>query len=111
MTSLTKTFAALADDTRLAMVERLMQQGELPAGALADIAPISGPAVSRHLKVLREAGLVTARINGAQRLYSVRPEALQSISRWTGSHLDFWQPGLDRLEAHLAAQDKQDKQE
>jgi len=102
MSSMTRTFAALADETRLSLVETLMQHGELPAGALNDIAPISGPAISRHLKVLREAGLVSARVNGPQRLYSVRPEALRTISHWTQSRLDFWQASLDRLEAHLA---------
>ena len=102
MTPLSKTFAALADDTRLALVETLMQRGELPAGALSKTAPISAPAISRHLKVLREAGVVQARVNGQQRLYSVRPEALKSISRWSQSHLEFWSASLDRLEAHLA---------
>jgi DNA-binding transcriptional ArsR family regulator len=102
MPALSKTFAALADDTRLSLVETLMQRGELPAGALLDIAPISGPAISRHLKILRQAGLVQARVNGPQRLYSVRPEALQTISRWTQSRLDFWQQSLERLDQHLA---------
>ena len=105
MTDLTRTFAALADETRLSMVETLMRRGELPAGALAGVAPISAPAISRHLKVLRQAGLVEARVNGSQRLYSVRPEALQGISRWTQSRLEFWQASLDRLGAHLAQEE------
>ena len=82
MTQLTETFAALADTTRLAMVERLMRDGELPAGDLSGRAPISAPAISRHLKVLRNAGVVAQRIDGNRRLYSVRPEALRAISDW-----------------------------
>ena len=97
MTRLTDTFAALADQTRLAMVERMMAEGELPAGALVQDAQISGPAVSRHLKVLRNAGLVQQRAEGTRRLYSVRPEALRAISNWTMDHRSFWQAGLDRL--------------
>ena len=105
MTRLTDTFAALADQTRLAMVERMMAEGELPAGALVQDAQISGPAVSRHLKVLRNAGLVQQRAEGTRRLYSVRPEALRAISNWTMDHRSFWQSGLDRLEAMLNEED------
>lgn len=105
MTRLTDTFAALADQTRLAMVERMMAEGELPAGALVQDAQISGPAVSRHLKVLRNAGLVQQRAEGTRRLYSVRPEALRAISNWTMDHRSFWQAGLDRLEAMLNEED------
>ena len=102
MTRLTRTFAALADDTRLAMVERLMAEGELPAGALAETAPISGPAISRHLKVLREAGIVTQRISGTHRFYSVKREAMARISRWTIDHRAFWEGSLDKLDTLLA---------
>ncbi|WP_319825357.1 metalloregulator ArsR/SmtB family transcription factor [Thalassovita sp.] len=97
MHSLTRTFAALSDDTRLAVVEQLMTAGELPAGALVAGADMSGPAMSRHLKVLREAGLIRQRVDGARRLYSVRPEALQAISDWIIQHRQFWESGLDRL--------------
>lgn len=97
MQSLTRTFAALSDDTRLSVVEQLMTAGELPAGALVAGADISGPAMSRHLKVLREAGLIRQRIDGTRRIYSVRPEALKAISDWTIQHRLFWESGLDRL--------------
>ena len=102
MIRLTETFAAQADETRLALVERLMVEGELPAGELVQHAAISGPAISRHLKVLRKAGLIEQRAQGTRRFYSVRPEALQAISNWTLDHRAFWQAGLDRLEAILA---------
>ena len=102
MTDLTRTFAALADDTRLALVETLMRRGELPAGALSDIAPISAPAISRHLKVLREAGLIEQRVSGTHRFYSVRPQAMARISQWTLDHRAFWAGSLDKLDTFLA---------
>ncbi len=108
MTHLINTFSALADETRLGMVERLMQQGELPAGELVADASISGPAVSRHLKVLRAAGVVTQRAVGTKRYYSVKPEALKAISDWTIDHRVFWSAGLDRLEEMLALEEDTD---
>ncbi|MGC1497661.1 MAG: metalloregulator ArsR/SmtB family transcription factor [Sulfitobacter sp.] len=103
MNDLSQTFAALSDQTRLAVVERLMAQGELPAGDLVAHANMTAPAVSRHLKVLREAGIIRQRVDGTKRLYSVQPEALRAISDWTISHRTFWEAGLDRIEEILAA--------
>ncbi|MFT7593114.1 MAG: DNA-binding transcriptional ArsR family regulator [Paracoccaceae bacterium] len=105
MTQLTNTFSALADDTRLALVGRLMAEGELPAGDLAAKTAISAPAISRHLKVLRNAGVIRQRVDGTRRLYAVRPEALQAISRWTIDHRAFWEAGLDRLEDLLTQEE------
>ncbi|WP_372885710.1 ArsR/SmtB family transcription factor [Shimia sp.] len=102
MTQLSTAFAALADDTRLRIVERLMADGELPAGALVEHAAISGPAISRHLRVLREAGLISQRAEGNKRYYAVRPQSIQAIARWTLDHRAFWQAGLDRLDTFLA---------
>ena len=102
MSNLIQTFSALSDETRLAVVERLMAEGELPAGALVDHARISAPAMSRHLKVLRTAGVIRQRVDGTRRLYSVRPEAMKSIANWTMDHRTFWQASLDRLGDHLA---------
>ena len=68
MNTLSRTFAALSDETRFAVVERLMAEGELPAGALVEGAEMSAPAMSRHLKVLREAGLSAQRSEGTKRL-------------------------------------------
>ena len=107
MAVLTRTFSALSDATRLAMVERMIAEGELPAGTLAQDAEISAPAVSRHLKVLREAGLVRQRIDGTRRLYSVRPETLKAVADWTMDHCAFWEAGLGRLEAMLALEEKE----
>ena len=105
MNDLRAVFAALSDETRFDIVERLMKVGELPAGDLVSDAAISGPAISRHLKVLREAGLVGQRAEGTKRFYSVRPEALKTISDWTIDHRAFWEAGLDRIEAALAAEE------
>ncbi len=101
MTDLPKTFAALSDETRFAIVERLLDEGAQSAGDLADVAPISAPAVSRHLKVLRESGVIEQRIAGQRRIYSVRPDMMQAISNWVISHRAFWEGGLNRLEKAL----------
>ena len=101
MSNLHTTFAALGDATRFAIVERLLAKGELSAGDLQTGKTISPPAISRHLKVLREAGIVHQRIDKQRRMYSVRPEAVQTISTWTFSHREFWQASLDRLEQAL----------
>ncbi|MGJ8618050.1 MAG: ArsR/SmtB family transcription factor [Sulfitobacter sp.] len=105
MKNITATFAALADETRLAVVERLMAQGELPAGDLVAHAKMTAPAVSRHLKILREAGIIQRRVEGTKRFYSVQPEALKAVSDWTISHRAFWEAGLDRLDALLAQEE------
>lgn len=101
MHGISATFAALGDPTRFAIVERLLRVGELSAGALLEVAPISPPAISRHLKVLRDAGILEQRVDAQRRLYSVRPEAVEAISAWTISHREFWQASLDRLEKAL----------
>ena len=106
MNTLTKSFAALADETRLSIVEQLVAEGELPAGDLAPAAGISPPAISRHLKVLREAGLVSQRAEGTRRLYSARPEGLRMIASWTRSRRAFWEGSLDRLGTALTEEGK-----
>lgn len=104
--NLPNTFAALGDATRFAIVERLLQDGEMPAGDLNDIGNLSAPAISRHLKVLHAAGIVGRRIDRQRRLYSVRPEAVQAIGAWTMSYRDFWQGSLDRLDAALSQESR-----
>ncbi|WP_075996043.1 ArsR/SmtB family transcription factor [Salaquimonas pukyongi] len=101
MQQLVSTFSALGDPVRFAIVERLLGEGELSAGDLQDSASVSPPAISRHLKVLRQAGIVDRRIEKQRRFYSVRPEAVQAISAWTMSHREFWEASLDRLEAAI----------
>lgn len=101
MSHLTDTFAALGDPTRFAIVETLLAQGEQPAGALHERFDVTAPAVSRHLKVLREAQIISQRVNGKQRLYAVKPEALQAINDWSMSYQRFWSGSFDRLEVAL----------
>lgn len=101
MKPLLKTFSALSDETRMAIVEQLMDHGELAAGDLVSGSGMTAPAVSRHLKVLREAGLISQRAEGTRRLYSARPESLRMIADWTQSRRSFWENSLARLEAAL----------
>ncbi len=97
MNALLTIFSALSDATRLSIVEQLMQDGELPAGDLIEGRGMSGAAISRHLKVLREAGLVQQRVHGTQRMYSIQPDGLRAIAEWTISKRQFWENSLDRL--------------
>ncbi|WP_071673771.1 ArsR/SmtB family transcription factor [Nioella nitratireducens] len=96
-TDLATCFAALGDPTRFAIVTRLMTEGPQSAGALLDVADISAPAVSRHLKVLRQAGVVHQQVDAQRRIYSVAPEAVQAIGRWSMTKREFWEGSLDRL--------------
>ena len=101
METLPALFAALSDPTRLGIVERLLASGPQSAGELGDVAAISAPAVSRHLKVLREAAVIRQEIDGPRRIYSVAPEAMRAISDWTLTHRAFWESSLDRLDADV----------
>ncbi len=101
MTNLPQIFSALSDPTRFGIVERLLSDGELPVSQLRSGSSISAPAMSRHLNVLTEAGIVTRRAQAQQRFYSVRPEAIGAISAWTLDHRAFWEASLDQLEAEL----------
>src|SRR3954452_18509550 len=87
---------ALADDTRRQMVERLART-DLSAGELGDGFDMSQPAVSRHLKVLREAGLVEVESRGKQRVYRLAPDALGEVEQWLADLRRFWTQRLDAL--------------
>lgn len=97
MSDLTQTFAALADPTRLAIVERLIADGPQNAGSLGTVAEVSAPAISRHLKILRNAGVIDQKIAAQQRIYSARPEAIRTLFDWTMDRRQFWLTSLDRL--------------
>ena len=86
---------ALADPTRRAVFERL-RAGPLPVNAVAAGMPVSRPAVSQHLKALKEAGLVQERSEGVRRIYSVRREGLQALRDWLDS---FWDDALEAFKA------------
>ena len=96
-------FAASGDPTRFAIVARRLTEADLPAGALQTIADISAPAISRHLKVLREAGLVSQRAEGQRRIYSIEGDAMREVEDWVTRHREMWTAKLDRLEAALSA--------
>jgi DNA-binding transcriptional ArsR family regulator len=96
-----EAIAALADPTRRALVA-LLAEGELPAGALAGRFPVSRPAISRHLRVLREAGLVTSRTQGRRRLYALDPGPLRELDDWLAPYRDLWAQRLDALDTEIA---------
>jgi DNA-binding transcriptional ArsR family regulator len=75
-------FSALGDPTRLRIVEMLAASGQLSVGEIKRRFKISAPAISQHLRILREAKLVTAKIHGQQRLYSLNPQGISSIEGW-----------------------------
>jgi DNA-binding transcriptional ArsR family regulator len=91
---------ALVDPTRRTIVE-LLADGELDAGEIAARFPISRPAVSRHLRVLRELGLVHVRPDAQRRVYSLEPAPLAELDAWLGRYRGFWANRLDALETEL----------
>ncbi len=101
----TEVFSTLADPTRRAIFERLCRDGELTVRVLTDYSGISQPAVSKHLGLLKQAGLVTDRRDGRQTHYSARPEGLAPLFDWIGFYGAFWQERFARLEALLNRMD------
>jgi DNA-binding transcriptional ArsR family regulator len=93
-------FAAITDPSRRAILEQL-RDGERSVNELADGLPLSQPGVSKHLKVLRDAGLVAARSEGRQRLYALRAEPLAEVDAFLAPYRAFWEQRLDALERHL----------
>jgi DNA-binding transcriptional ArsR family regulator len=92
--------AALADPTRRRIVE-LLAEGELSAGEIASQFPTARPGVSRHLRVLREHGLVRARAEGQRRLYSLDPRPLEELDAWLDRYRGFWTNRLAALGTEL----------
>lgn len=96
-------FTALAEPTRRTVLD-LLAERERSAGELAGAFPgLTQPAVSRHLRILRESRLVAVRADGTRRVYSLRPDALAELDRWLASYRRFWGGRLDDLEQHLDA--------
>lgn len=92
---------ALADDGRRTLLETLAE-GPATAGQLAALLPIARPGVSRHLRVLREAGLVEVRHEAQRRVYSLRPQPLAELNDWTSRYLALWEQRLDALHTEIA---------
>ena len=99
-------FRSLADPTRRAIFERLCRDGEQTVGALTARAGVSQPAVSKHLAVLKQAGLVRDRPAGRQIHYSAQPGALAPLVDWTSQMTGFWQNRFDHLEDLLKRMDQ-----
>ena len=93
--------AALADPTRRELVA-LLAVGEVAAGQLAERFPVSRPAISRHLRVLREAGLVRSRTEGKRRLYALDPRPLRELDDWLAPYRDLWAQRFDALGTEIA---------
>ena len=94
-------FSALADPTRRRVFERLAP-GPLPVGEIARGLPVSRPAVSQHLKVLKDAGLVTDRAEGTRRVYAIDPQGLGAMRAWLDQ---FWGEVLEAFKAGVERQD------
>jgi DNA-binding transcriptional ArsR family regulator len=92
---------ALADESRRTVLEALAN-GEATAGELGALLPIARPGVSRHLRVLREAGLVEVRQQAQRRIYSLRPQPLAEVDEWLGRYRALWEQRLDALHTEVA---------
>lgn len=99
-------FRTLADPTRRALYERLCREGEVTVGALTSGAGVSQPVVSRHLAVLKQAGLVRDRQAGRQTHYSALPGALAPLVDWTSEMAGYWESRFDDLENLLKRMDQ-----
>jgi DNA-binding transcriptional ArsR family regulator len=106
--SLPHVFGALADPTRLAIVERLLAEGEHSAGEIAQPFAISKPAISKHLKVLEEAGLIERRVEKQWRVCRVRPEAIRAVDDWMERYRTFWEGAFERLDRLLAEAERKE---
>jgi len=99
-------FRTLADPTRRAIFERLCRQGEQTVGALTARSGVSQPAVSKHLGILKQAGLVRDRQDGRQTHYSAQLRALSPLIDWTSQMASFWEKRFDDLEDLLKRMDQ-----
>ena len=95
-----QSLIALADPTRRRMVE-LLAGRELPAGRIAEAFEISAPAVSQHLKVLKEANIVRVRVDGQRRIYALERDGFAEIEAWLSQVTKFWNSKLDALERQM----------
>ena len=102
------SFAVLAEPTRRDILD-LLRDGERPVGDLVERLHLSQPAVSKHLRVLREAGLVEVRPDAQRRLYRLRPEPLEAMDEWLAPYRRLWSQSLDKLERHLGVSSPNDR--
>ena len=100
-------YSALADPTRRQILALLAERGQLAASAIAENFAVSGPAISQHLKVLRESELVAMESRAQQRLYEINDRALAEVERWLRATRAQWNERLDRLERVIAEDQRQ----
>lgn len=100
-----QSLLAIADPTRRRIVE-LLAERDRTAGELVDEFDMSAPAISQHLKVLREAGLVTVRAEGQSRIQMINPDGFDELENWLQKTRSFWSNRLDALERELRAEDE-----
>src|SRR6201992_2021272 len=98
--AMSTTLQVIAEPRRQAILD-LLRGGELPVGDLVERLEMSQPLVSKHLRVLRDAGLVQVRGDAQRRLYRIRPEPLAEVDEWLAPYRALWTASLDRLERHL----------
>jgi DNA-binding transcriptional ArsR family regulator len=99
------TFDVLAEPTRRRILDLLLDR-ERPVGELVKELELSQPGVSKHLRVLREAGLVSVRTEAQRRVYGVRPEPLEEVAEWLEPYRRLWADRLDALERHLDEEER-----
>jgi DNA-binding transcriptional ArsR family regulator len=97
------TFQALADPTRRAVLD-LLRRGSQPAGQIATAFPVSRPAISKHLRLLRRAHLVQEHREGRHRVYQLNPEPLRAVDSWIEQYRVFWTQNLNSLKAFVEAE-------
>jgi DNA-binding transcriptional ArsR family regulator len=97
------TFQALADPTRRAVLD-LLRRGSQPAGQIAEAFPVSRPAISKHLRLLRRAHLVREHREGRNRVYQLNPEPLRAVDSWIEQYRSFWTVSLGNLKAFVEAE-------
>jgi DNA-binding transcriptional ArsR family regulator len=96
-------FSALADPTRRAVLD-LLRQGSQPAGRIAQAFPVSRPAISKHLRLLRRAHLVQERREGRNRVYQLHAEPLRAVASWLDQYRNFWQTSLTSLKTFVESE-------
>jgi DNA-binding transcriptional ArsR family regulator len=103
------TFQALADPTRRAVLD-LLRRGSQPAGQIASAFPVSRPAISKHLRLLRRAHLVREHRQGRNRVYQLNPEPLRAVDSWIEQYRSFWAVSLNNLKAFVEAEHAREMQ-
>jgi len=99
-------FEVIAEPNRRRILD-LLREHERPVGDLVEALAVSQPTVSKHLRVLRDAGLVDVRVDAQRRLNRVRPDPLQAIDEWLAPYREMWSERLDDLERHLETMDEE----